>query len=96
MDALREEKVELEGLKDEDLPEEMRGMTPEQRKAYLEERASVREKLREQIRQLNEERKKFVAEKERELAAAGVETFDAALIRTLREQARGRGYEIEE
>jgi hypothetical protein len=93
VDAVQNDKVKLEELEKEALPEEMRDMSAEERKAHVEKNARRRAELREQINVLNAERKKFVAEKRRELSEADEETLGEALSATLRKQAARKGFE---
>lgn len=97
VDAVAEGVVDLAKIKPEDLPEAMRKMSPEQRKAHVEKLAAQRKEIQRQINDLNADRLKFIAEKEKERAAkAGVDTLDTALIKTLREQAAKRKFTFED
>lgn len=60
VDAVKEGKLKLESIKKEDLPEEMRELSLQEKKAYLEKKASQRMKIQTEIQQLNEERRKFL------------------------------------
>jgi hypothetical protein len=83
--------------KDEDLPEEMKKMTKEERVKYIDEKAKQREAIQQQISQLSEERRKYVALKEKELAAqTGDNTLDAAILNSIREQAKAKKYTFEQ
>jgi hypothetical protein len=93
VDAWKEKKVELETLKDSELPAEMQKMAPEQRKKYVETQAAQREKLQADINRLNAERSKFVAEKTQQHAATN--TLDVVITTAIREQAAKRNYRFE-
>ncbi|MBK9459531.1 MAG: hypothetical protein IPN94_08865 [Sphingobacteriales bacterium] len=83
--------------KDEDLPEEMKKMTKEERVKYIDEKAKQREAIQQQISQLSEERRKYVAQTEKELAAqTGDNTLDAAILNSIREQAKAKKYTFEQ
>jgi hypothetical protein len=87
-DALKEGKIDLAKIKPEELPENMRKMTPAERLAYVKKMQDDRAAIQTKINQLNEQRTKFVAEKQKELAEqAGDDTLDQALIGAIREQA---------
>ena len=94
VDALKEKSVKLEEMKDEDLPEEMRKMTLEERKAYVAKKAAEREKIQKEIQVLNVDRKKFVAEKRRELSGDSKNTLDAAMVGAVREQAVNKNFNL--
>jgi hypothetical protein len=95
VDAVREKKIDLAKVAEKDLPENMRKMTPEQRKAYLQTQQQTRLKLQKQIRQLNAERRKYVAEQMKKNAEAGKDTLQAAIIRTTRQQAAQKSFNIQ-
>lgn len=94
-DAVQNKKVEVEKLKEEQLPEQMRKMTPEERKAYVAKMLAEREKLQKEVKQLNAEREKYVGAKRRALAEKGEDTLDAAMIKSIRTQAKARSFETE-
>jgi hypothetical protein len=93
VDAIAEGKVKLEELKDEELPEEMREMNLEERKAYLKKKAKERAELKAEMERLTEERKKYVAEQRQKQAEEGKKTFGAAVQELLKEQLEKKGFE---
>ena len=95
-DAWREKKVDLAKLKVEDLPENMRKMTLEERMAYVKSKQEERSEIQKKINSLNAERIKFVAEKRKELAEeAGETTLDMALIGAIRDQATEKEFSFD-
>jgi hypothetical protein len=95
VDGITEEAVKLEDLKPEDLPEEMRDMTLEEQRAYVEKKAEERAEIQEQIRKLHAERRAYVAAERKKLAEAGEATFDEALVKAARAQAEARSFAFE-
>lgn len=95
VDALKEGKVRLEDLKDEDLPEATRKMSPEERSAYLAEQAKKRAELQEELRALQAERQKHVEAELKRLATEGGNTFDRAVVESLHKQAAAKGFTTE-
>jgi hypothetical protein len=93
VDAVQNEKVKLEKVEAEDLPEEMREMTVEERRAFVEKTAARRAEIQKKINALNAERKKYVARKRKEMSDGEEETLGEALSTALREQAAKRGFE---
>ena len=91
VDAVNQKNVKLEDVKEADLPEPMRKMTPEQRKAYVEEQAKQRADLQKQINSLNADREKFIADKRKEAGKA--DTLDAAMLGAVDEQLKGKQFE---
>jgi hypothetical protein len=93
VDGLKDGSVKLEDLKDEDLPESMRGKTLEEKKRAVEEAGKERDGIRARIGELSAAREKYVAEQMK--AKAGASTLEAALTKALREQAEKKGYQFE-
>jgi hypothetical protein len=86
-DAYREKKLDLAAIKPEDLPENMRGMTPAQREAHVQHVQRSRDAIQAKINTLNSQRNEYVAARQKELAQSAHNTLDQALIATIRSQA---------
>jgi hypothetical protein len=95
VDGTKKGKVKLEALKDEELPEELRGKSVEERKALVEAKEKERAALQARIQQLNQERQKFLAEKQKEQAAEGNDTLDKAILQSVRTQAKAQSFTLE-
>lgn len=89
VDANKKNGVKIESMSEVDLPAEMKKLAPEKRQAYLDEKAAEREKIQTEIKRLNEERQKYVAEKAKESGAE--DTLDKVMVKAVREQAEKRG-----
>ncbi len=94
VDACRNQTVNLLEMKEADLPEELRKMTPSERKAFVEQKAAVRATLQEEIRKLSAERDGFLAVEQKKLAEQGTTTFDSAVHDVLNDQLESRGYYV--
>jgi molybdopterin-biosynthesis enzyme MoeA-like protein len=94
IDAIKEGRTKLEELKDEELPEEMQKMNPEERKVYLEQKQKEREVIQQQITELAKKREAYVQEEMKKLNDK--DAFDQVILKTLREQAKKKGFEFEE
>lgn len=94
VDAVNRDNAKLEEIKEENLPENMRKMSPEERKEYVKQQAAKRAELQSQIGKLNTEREKIVLAEEARLAGADVQTLDTAIVETIREQVKGKQFEI--
>lgn len=95
VDALAAGKVKLEEIKDEELPDEVRKLKPEERKEYVEKKQEERKKLQEEIKSLSEQRNKYIAEERKKQAKGDAgDTLDAALIKSIKDQAAKRKYEF--
>jgi len=96
VDAMKEDKIKIEDVKKEDLPEELRKLSDEELKAHIDGVVKKRAELTEKLNELEKKRNTFVAEKQRENAANGEETLDAAMIKAIREQAAKRNFKNED
>jgi hypothetical protein len=92
VDAEKQGLVKLDELDEEYLPEDMKNMSKEERKVYIEEKAKEREEIQERINTLNEERRKYVAQQRTTLED---NTLDAAIINAIKEQAQKKNYIFE-
>jgi Mg-chelatase subunit ChlD len=92
IDALREKRVKLEDLKDEQLPDELKKLGPEERKARLEQKTKEREELRAKIVEVSKKRDEYLAEELRKLGAK--DSFDSRVLEALSEQAAKKGISI--
>jgi len=96
VDAVTNHLVKLEELDRSQLPEELREMTIDELRAYLEAKLEKRKEIQQQIAQLNAKRQEYVAQ---ELAKAGSEqdrAFDAAVRGAIRSQAATKGFRFAE
>jgi Mg-chelatase subunit ChlD len=92
--AVEEKRVELEKIKDEDLPEELRKLSPEERVRFIAARSGERAGLRKEAEGLERLRAAFLAEKSRE-AKPGASVFDREVTRMIRDQAAKKGFRFE-
>ena len=93
--ALETGKLKESEIRKEDLPSEFQGMDAKQRDAQIKKKAQERKDLQAKINRLSEERRKYVTQKERELAAQGAsQTLGQAVIKTVRSQASKKGFKF--
>ena len=93
VDAVRNNSVDLKSIDDEDMPEDMRKMSPAQRKAHIKKMSEKRASIQKKIARLNRERREYVEKKRKKLA--GESTIDTAIIKTIRSQAAKKSYTFE-
>jgi hypothetical protein len=85
---IKDGKVKLEDIKKEELPEEMRSMSLEEQKAFLEKVDKQRQQLNSQALELIKKRTEFIAQKEKEAAKnAKADSFDGQVLQLLQQQA---------
>jgi hypothetical protein len=92
VDAVQNKTVEVSKLKDEELPQEMRKMSPAEREKYVKDLAAKRAEIQKKINALNEQRRVFVAEYQKKNVAQN--TLDQAILTSVKEQAEKKGYVI--
>lgn len=92
LDEIESKTVTLETVKEEALPEEMRKMTAEERKAFVEKKRAERDAARKRLGELVREREKYL---EAERAKAGPTGFDAEVLKAVKEQAAKKGLKFE-
>lgn len=78
-----------------DLPEALRGLSPDARRARIAVAASLRSALKTRIQTLSAERSAYVARAEKERGLDGSSTLDAAVIAAVRAQAGKKGFRFE-
>jgi len=95
VDAVEEAAVAPESLEADQLPDEMKAMGAEERKAYVAEKAREREQIRAEIATLGEAREAFVAEQRKAEVVSGEKTLNDALVSAVRRQGESKGYQYE-
>ncbi len=89
VDADKEGVVEINKLDKDQLPEEMKKMTVEERKQYIEDMRNKRDDIQKKINDLNEARRKYIAQK---MLEDQTNTLDAVLIKTVQDQAKKKNF----
>ncbi|MBQ8102525.1 MAG: VWA domain-containing protein [Afipia sp.] len=86
--AVASGRTKVEGVKEDELPDELRKLSPEQRKAEIDKKTAARKNLNEKLAALVQKRDAFVAEKRRSAAPAKASSFDQVVADTLKAQTR--------
>jgi hypothetical protein len=95
-DAVADGSVDLADVDDEALPAELKGKSKKEKEKYVAEKVEDRKKIQKKIAKLNEERREYVAKEEKKMAAeAGADSFDSALIKSVRTQASEKSFTFE-
>lgn len=94
VDAAARGTVKVEEVKAEDLPAEMRAMTPEQRKSHVESKNAERQRIQDQVKKLASERDAFVAAETKKRGEAGGNVLDKAINDSLRKQAEAKSFKF--
>lgn len=85
VDASKESEKAISEAKDEDLPKEMRGMSVDQRKAYVKSKADQREKIQLEVQELNKKRQQYLASQKPEVSD---KSLDGALMKSIKTKAK--------
>ncbi|MCF6220276.1 MAG: VWA domain-containing protein [Robiginitomaculum sp.] len=90
VDAYKKDKDAVMKMAEDKLPEELRGKTANERKAFIEAKQAERAQIQKQIAELGKKQKAFVAEKRKQMAATN--TLDNVMVKAVRKQAAERGF----
>jgi hypothetical protein len=80
----------LDKMKDEQLPEEMKKMSADERKKYLEKKVSERKEIEKQIEDIGKQRAQYIAE-EIKKHGSGDKSFDSVVLDMLKKQGIKKG-----
>jgi len=96
LDAIAEKKVTLDKVKKEELPEELRKLSPDELKAHVEKMQKERAELQKRINELSKERNAYIDAERKKLAKEGKgDGFDEKVSESLRAQAKKKGIRYE-
>lgn len=95
VDAAKKAGFKIEDVKDEDLPEAMRKMTMDEKKAHIAKMAEEREKIQKDVQAKAVERQKFIDAEMQKQGLNQDKAFDEAVRKMIREQAAKKGFEVE-
>jgi len=96
VDATRDGTVDLEKLDRAELPDELKGLTPEALQARIDEAAKKRAAIQQEITELNRARTAFLDEERKKQATnTGEKTLDEVMVETTRAQAAKLGYQFQ-
>ncbi|WP_439151889.1 vWA domain-containing protein [Winogradskyella sp.] len=91
VDAEEEKSFSYDNLKDNQLPEELKGKSKDEIKSYIDKKRKEREQLQKEIAELNIKRRGYVANRSNE-TNNGLEN---ALLKAIKEQAKQKNYRWE-
>jgi pyruvate/2-oxoglutarate dehydrogenase complex dihydrolipoamide acyltransferase (E2) component len=96
VDACAEKDFDWAKVKDEDLPEPMRGLSVEEKQAYVAAKRAERAEIQQKIQTLNTERDAYVKAELEKRGDGAEDTLDKAVVNTVKEQAVAKGYQFDE
>jgi hypothetical protein len=93
--AQKNEKLELDKVADDDLPEALKKLPAAEREKHIKELAAKRTAIQKEILELNRERERFLREATaKQPTAPGTAGLGEALRETIRTQAKGKGIRL--
>ncbi len=94
VDAAEDADFEIESVKEDALPKEMKGMNNAEKKKFIEKKQKEREKIKTEIQSLSKKRAAFVLEKKKENKTENM--LDDAMIKSIRKQAADKNFKFEQ
>ncbi|GAA3646538.1 hypothetical protein GCM10022397_34380 [Flavivirga jejuensis] len=88
VDAVEEQEVVIEDIKDNALPEELKGKTKAEIKTYVAEKSKERNTIQKKIQELNKKRKEYVANQKK----GENNGLENAMTKAIKEQAKKKKY----
>ncbi|WP_339733184.1 VWA domain-containing protein [uncultured Gimesia sp.] len=96
VEAIAGKKVKLQELKEEELPAELKKLSPKERTALISEKQKERKEIQLQIQELTKKRSLFIKEAmKKQKNQSKDNTFDAAVIRAIRVQAQKKKFQFQ-
>jgi len=92
VDAVKEKEIDINNIDEKDLPEEMRKMSKEDRKKYIENMIKKREEIQKKILELNDKRNNYLIERKKQDSKN--ESLDSAIIKIIKDQAIKKNYQF--
>jgi len=87
VDDVSSGRVALEDVKEKELPEELKGMSLQERKTFVADRGAERRTLQKKIEDLAAKRQTYIEEKVKQEAGEGAASLDAQIYRCIQAQA---------
>jgi hypothetical protein len=94
VDAVAEQEADLAKLPAEELPEELRKLKPEERRAWVDAKRKEREQVQSEIRDVSAKREAYVQEEMKKANQSDKDSLDAAVRTTITEQAEEKGFKF--
>jgi Mg-chelatase subunit ChlD len=96
IDAIKDGKMKLEEVKTDDLPENLRKLSPEELKAHVAAQQAERETIQKRIAEIVKERDAYLVAERKKLVTSGkTDSFDEQVAQTLRKQAAPKDIRFE-
>ncbi len=92
VDAVGQEKLSVDTLDKQYLPDELQGMSDDELSSYIDRKQQERQELREQIAELSQKREAYIEEQEQK--AADDKSLGSVMLKNLRDQAKAKQFDV--
>lgn len=93
VDAKKDGSLDIDKVKTEDLPQEMRTMNRDEKLRYIESKTKEREEIQKKIADINKKRNEYIAEKQKEDGKQN--NLNKAMMESVKDLAAKKNYEFE-
>lgn len=93
VDAKKDGSLDIDKVKTEDLPQEMRTMNRDEKLRYIESKTKEREEIQKKIADINKKRNEYIAEKQKEDGEQN--NLNKAMMESVKDLAAKKNYEFE-
>lgn len=93
VDANLADSTKIATLKEEELPAEMKGMSVEQRKAFVKQKSEERSAIQKEMARLEAERRNYIASEKAKTTGTQTDDFGTAVATSLRNNAKTLGFD---
>ena len=94
VDASKEKDFTVTTIKEDELPEELKGKSAEEKQKYIAQKSQERENIKTQIVQLNKKRTEYIVEKEKTMQVDD-KSLDAVMVKSIKGQAAKKKFVFE-
>lgn len=93
VDAYNADSTKIQTLSEDQLPAEMKGLSPEQRKAYVVQKSAERVAIQKEMARLEMERRNYIASEKAKTTATKTDDFGTAVATSMRNKAKTLGFD---
>ena len=91
-------KMKLDDVREETLPEDLRKLNKEERKAAIEKKTAERKEIQRKIQELGEQRRQYLKAQSESSSPSGAQdsSLDSAMLAAIRKQAAAKSYKFKD
>jgi hypothetical protein len=93
VDGVKDKKVKVAEMKDEELPDDLKGKTAAEKEAIVQEKTEDREKYQKKIQELSAEREKFILAEKQKSTTGATSDFGSSITQNILTKAKAKGYQ---